>query len=112
MLGIGLLGVLGFFALVHDADEEVVVAVTPPSASEKYGSYLRHYRFGGRNLDWWSTRLTELSPGGSATDERMYALTKARAERLGLVVSEQAGRVEVTLSEALVTRLLERLEVR
>ena len=79
---------------------------------QKYAAYLRHYRFGGRNLDWWSARLSELSAGGAAPDEKLFTITKGRAERLGLVVIERPGRVEVTLSEPLTARLLERLEVK
>lgn len=91
--------------------DEEVAAEPQQQGAESYATYLRHYHFGGRDLDWWSARLTELSPGGAAADARTYLLTKDRAQRLGLVVTEHPGRVEVTLSAPLTARLLERLEV-
>lgn len=97
-------------AVTGGSDEEETPQAQP-DATQKYAAYLRHYRFGGRNLDWWSARLTELSPGGAAADEKLFALTKDRAQRLGLVISEHPGRVEVKLSEPLTARLLDRLEV-
>lgn len=111
---LAILAVVGTLLVGGDKEEQAEVVVTSSSttSTEKYGAYLRHYRFGGRNLDWWSARLTELAPGGAAADAKAYALTKARAERLGLVVDEKPGRVDVSLSEPLVARLLERLEVR
>lgn len=103
---------LGVFALSGGDEVEVQQAsAQPEDATKKYAAYLRHYRFGGRNVDWWSERLTELSAGGAAPDEKTFRITKQRAEQHGLVVTEQPGRVDVTLSEPLVARLLERLEI-
>ncbi len=98
------------FAVAGEEEAPVSPAAEANSA-QKYAAYLRHYRFGGRHLDWWSERLSALAPGGATPDAKTFLITKDRAQRLGLVVTEQPGRVQVTLSEPLSARLLDRLEV-
>lgn len=99
-------------AVFSGGQDDAVIEKKELDATAKYAAFLRHYRFGGRHLDWWSARLTELAPGGAAQDAKLFTLTKDRAQRLGLVLDEQPGRVDVQLSEPLAARLLERLEVR
>lgn len=103
---------VGAGLVVFSRGDDDVAKEKEPDATAKYAAFLRHYRFGGRHLDWWSARLTELAPGGAAQDAKLFTLTKDRAQRLGLVIDEQPGRIDVQLSEPLAARLLERLEVR
>jgi hypothetical protein len=86
-------------------------AVEPPKKQTDYAMYMTSYPFGGHRVDWWETRLTELAPGGAAANPDLYALTKERAEKNGLVVEVQGERHIVKPGPELSKRLMERLGV-
>jgi hypothetical protein len=109
-----LLGVGGWAAQQYLlAEEREVDAPKEQDEESRYAKYLRHYPFGGRTVAQWSEALNKVRPGGPAENRPLYSIAKQRAERMGLVVEEEAsGMVVVDLGKPLITRLLAKLEER
>src|SRR5688572_20048204 len=86
----------------------------PPPTSKpaidpsQYGQYMTAYPFGGRRLEQWEAKLNELS---SASPE-LYALTKERAQKNGLVVEGSGTAHRVNPGPDVSKRVIERLEVK
>lgn len=102
-------GVVGVVALSgEDGGDE---AAPEQSADERYARYLRHYPIGGQSVSVWAEHLTRFRPGGPEENAQLYALTKERASRAGLVVHEESAGVRVEMEPRLVKRMLKRLEL-
>jgi Zn-finger nucleic acid-binding protein len=109
-----LVGVGGGAWFVLGADEPADVEQPADDDGARYAKYLRHYPFGGRNVDEWAAALNLVRPGGPQENRPLYAVAKQRALRLGLVVDDarEGAPVVVDLGEPLVKQLLKKLEVK
>jgi hypothetical protein len=103
-------GVVAALALSGDDGDGAEVA-QEETREERYARYMRHYPFGGQTVNVWNEYLARFRPGGPEANPQLYALTKERAERAGLVVLEETGGVRVEIEPKLVQRLLKRLEL-
>jgi len=99
-------------AIYLSGDHTEAVAIdAEESRADRYARYLRHYPFGGRTADTWAEQLARLKPGGAEENPQLFALTKKRASRVGLIVTQEGSALTVEIGPAMTERLLERLEV-
>jgi hypothetical protein len=96
--------------VVIGPDGGVLEASKKAIDAAKYAAYMTRYPFGGRTIEWWSVRLSELKSGPNA-DAAVYALTVQRAQANGLIVDDATSPVTVKPGPELTAKLLARMEL-